>query len=416
MYTLTSRLHRLLYVNASLFVLLTLLLTACGTATPITPVSPSQTMVSSVDDFLTTVAQDKVSYRFSGSVLIARGGKVLFSKGYGMADWQHQLPNTPHTKFHVASLTKQFTAMAILLLQEQGKLHVQDHVCTFVTDCPPAWQPITIHELLTHTSGIPTLSNPPTTLPSSLQQSIASSIAAATWPGDKTTLPSSPQQLIARYKNQSLDFQAGTKFNYSNTGYQLLGYIIQQVSGEPYAAFVQHSIFAPLQMSDTDFEPAYPSLPNQATGYVLGKLPAAPTLLDRSLPSGWSFLLAAGGLESTVEDLYRWDQALYTHTLVSALSLEQMFTPYISTCPSGTFPSGTFCLTSLMSLAYGYGWFIAKEPGRRVMWHTGVGNGFRAYIGRYPDDKTTIIILSNLDTADAFGLASELETKVFARP
>jgi len=360
--TLTSRLHRLLYVHVSLFVLLTLLLTACGTATTITPVSQSQTMVSNVDDFLTTEAQDKVSYRFSGSVLIARGGKVLFSKGYGMADWQHQLPNTPHTKFHVASLTKQFTAMAILILQEQGKLHVQDHACTYVPDCPPAWQPITIHELLTHTSGIPTLINPP------------------------TTLPSSPQQ----------------------------------VSGEPYAEFVQHSIFVPLQMRETDFDPTYPSQPDQATGYVVGKLPATPSLLDQSLssgwfdqslPSGWSFLLAAGGLESTVEDLYRWDQALYTHTLVSARSLEQMFTPYISTCPSGT-----FCPTQLMSSAYGYGWVIAKEPGRRVMWHAGVGNGFRAYIGRYPDDKTTIIVLSNLDTADAYGLATILETRVFASP
>ncbi len=159
MLTLTSRYHRLLYV--SLFVLLTLLLTACGNATPITSASPSQTMISHVDDFLTTEVQKE---EFSGSVLIARGGKVLLSKGYSLADWQQHLPNTPHTKFHVASLTKQFPAMAILILQEQGKLHVQDHVCTYVTDCPPAWQPMTIHQLLTHTSGIPTLSNPPTTL------------------------------------------------------------------------------------------------------------------------------------------------------------------------------------------------------------------------------------------------------------
>jgi CubicO group peptidase (beta-lactamase class C family) len=387
MFMLTSRFHRLLYVNLSLFVLLILLLTACGTATPITPPSPSQGIVSQVDNLLTTEAQDKVSYRFSGSVLIARGGKVLFSKGYGMADWQNQMPNTPHTKFHVASLTKQFTAMAILILQEQGKLHVQDHACNYVPECPPAWQPITIHELLTHSSGIPTLSNPP------------------------TTLPSSPQQVIALYKKLPLDFPAGTQFRYSNMGYQLLGYIIQQVTGEPYAEFVQHSILAPLQMRETDFDPAYPSLPDQATGYVVGKLPATPTLFDRSLPNGWSFLLAAAGLESTVEDLYRWDQALYTHTLVSAHSLEQMFTPDISTCPSAA-----WCPTPLTSSAYGYGWFIAKEPGRRVMWHEGVGNGFRAYIGHYPDDKTTIIVLSNLDTVDAFGLASELETKVFARP
>ena len=372
MYTLTSRYHRLLYVNLSRFLLLILLLTACGTATTITPAQPRQTMISHVDHFLATAVQDK---GFSGSVLIARGGKVLFSKGYSLADWQQHLPNTPHTKFHVASLTKQFTAMAILILQEQGKLHVQDHLCAYVPNCPPAGQPITIHQLLTHTSGIPTPSNPPSR------------------------------------KDQPLDFPAGTQFSYSNTGYQLLGYIIQQVSSEPYAEFVQHSIFAPLQMRETDFDPAYPSLPNQATGYDEWKIPVTPTFLDRSLPSGRSFLLAAGGLESTVEDLYRWDQALYTHTLVSASSLEQMFTPYISVCPSLA-----WCPPPLTSSAYGYGWFIAKEPGRRVIWHTGVGNGFRAYIGRYPDDKTTIIVLSNLDTVDAFVVASELEMEVFARP
>jgi len=225
-----------------------------------------------------------------------------------------------------------------------------------------------------------------------------------------STLPSSPQQLLALYKHTSLDFPAGTQFRYSNTGYQLLGYIIQQVSGEPYAAFVQHSIFAPLQMKETDFAPAYPSLPDQATGYIGWKLPATPALLDRSLPSGWSFLLAAAGLESTVDDLYRWDQALDTHTLVTAASLKQMFTPYISTCPSVA-----WCPTPLTSSAYGYGWLIAKEPGHRVMWHEGVGNGFRAYIGRYPDDRTTIIVLSNLNSVDAFTLASELEVVVFSK-
>jgi CubicO group peptidase (beta-lactamase class C family) len=395
MHPLTSRFHRLLYVNVSLYLLLTLLLAACGTATPSTSPSPSQTMISHVDHLLTTEVQDA---NFSGSVLIARGGKVLFSKGYSLADWQQHLPNTPHTKFHVASLTKQFTAMAILLLQEQGKLHVQDHACTYVLDCPLAWQPITIHQLLTHTSGIPTLINPP------------------------TTLPSSPQQFIALSKNTPLDFPVGTQFSYSNMGYQLLGYIIQQVSGEPYAAFVQHSIFAPLQMRETDFDPAYPSRPDQATGYVEWQMPATPSLLDQSLssgwfdqslPSGWSFLLAAGGLDSTVEDLYRWDQALYTHTLVSALSLEQMFTPYISTCPS----SRGLCPTPSTSSAYGYGWVITKEPGRRVIWHPGSGNGFTAYIGRYPDDKTTIIVLSNLESyVDPYGVASDVEMEVFARP
>jgi CubicO group peptidase (beta-lactamase class C family) len=279
MHPLTSRFHRLLYVNVSLYLLLTLLLAACGTATPSTSPSPSQTMISHVDHLLTTEVQDA---NFSGSVLIARGGKVLFSKGYSLADWQQHLPNTPHTKFHVASLTKQFTAMAILLLQEQGKLHVQDHACTYVLDCPLAWQPITIHQLLTHTSGIPTLINPP------------------------TTLPSSPQQFIALSKNTPLDFPVGTQFSYSNMGYQLLGYIIQQVSGEPYAAFVQHSIFAPLQMRETDFDPAYPSRPDQATGYVEWQMPATPaSLISLSRVAGLISLCRVAGL-------FCWPQVAWT--------------------------------------------------------------------------------------------------------
>lgn len=152
----SSRWHHSSVVEGSFFLLLTLLLTACGAATNTTPASQSQTIASHVDDFLTTEVQDM---GFSGSVLIARGGKILFSKGYSMADWDHHLPNTPYTKFYIGSLSKQFTAMAILILQEQGKLHVQDHLCSYLSDCPKAWQPITIHHLLTHTSGFPTLPN-----------------------------------------------------------------------------------------------------------------------------------------------------------------------------------------------------------------------------------------------------------------
>ena len=381
--------HHCLVVEGSLFLLLTLLLTACGAATTITPAKPRQTIVSHVDDFLTTEVQDM---GFSGSVLIARGGKVLFSKGYSMADWDLHLPNTPHTKFYIGSLTKQFTAMAILILQEQGKLHVQDHLCSYLSDCLKAWQPITIHHLLTHTSGFPTLpGNPFTTMPSTPQQAV--------------------EEVVALYKNKPLDFAPGTQFSYSNEGYGALGYIIQKVSGQPYALFLQHTIFDPLQMRDTGYVPNYASLPDHATGYQTWQVKADPALLPfpqnltfLPYPLNLSFLVAGGALYSTVADLYRWDQALSTETLVSKKSLDEMFTPYV--------PYVAACITEDCAASYGYGWFIS----RGFVFHGGIAPGFQSYNGLYRQNNVDIIVLSNLRSLDSLKLVSNLERDAFARP
>ncbi len=352
--------------------------------TRLTPSLQPSTLSAQLDSFLTSqVATDQ----FSGSVLIARDDKVIFSNGYSMADWDDQVSNTPYTKFHVGSLTKQFTAMAILILQERGKLHVQDALCTYIPDCPTAWQAVTIQELLTHTSGIPQLDSPPPT--------------------------SSPQDWLARYDNVRLAFTAGSQFSYCNVCYQVLGYVVQQVSGVPYGVFVQQAIFNRLQMRNTGFDPDYLSLPDHAVGYQDWQVKADPD--DRPLPPEMSFLYASGLLYSTTEDLYRWNQALSQHTLVSQRSLDAMFTPYVSSCP----PNGPeeFC-PDFSSLEYGYGWFIATESThtsqRQLIWHYGALDGFTAYIGRYPDDKVTIIVLSNLQKLDVFALVSNLEQIIFA--
>jgi CubicO group peptidase (beta-lactamase class C family) len=347
--------------------------------TPLTPLPQPSTINDQLDTFLTTqVATDQ----FSGSVLIARNGKVLFSNGYSMADWAHQVPNTPHTKFHIGSLTKQFTAMAIMILQERGKVHVQDALCTYIPNCPTAWQPVTIQELLTHTSGIPQLDSPQPT--------------------------SSPQDWFARYNNVNLAFAAGAQFSYCNVCYQILGYVVQQVSGEPYSEFVQQAIFNRLQMRNTGFDPNYLSLPDRAVGYQDWQVKADPD--DLPLPPEMSFLYASGLLYSTIQDLYRWDQALSQHTLVSQQSQEAIFTPYVSSCPQNG--PEEFC-PDFSSLEYGYGWFIATESTptsqRQVIWHYGALDGFTAYIGRYLDDKVTIIVLSNLQKLDVFALVSKLE-------
>jgi hypothetical protein len=156
---------------------------------------------------------------------VAHNG-LLFEKGYDLADKDANIPNTPQTRFRIGSITKQFTAMAILILQDRGKLHLQDPICLYVSDCPQDWQPITIENLLTHTSGIPDYINSPDFV--------------ATW-----TEPATPEELIARFKDMPLEFPPGSRFKYSNSGYALLGYITERVSGESYATFLRENIFVP---------------------------------------------------------------------------------------------------------------------------------------------------------------------------
>jgi CubicO group peptidase (beta-lactamase class C family) len=169
--------------------------------------APRASSITTIDHFITTLAQQQL---FSGTVLIAQNGKVLLDKGYGWADRDQRLLNHPATRFRIAGVTKQFTAMAILLLQEQGKLRVQDLICLYVTDCPASWKTITIQHLLTHTSGIAEYS---TTLPS--QQAV------------------SPAQLITTFESTPLDFPPGTRFRYSNSGYVILGSVIEKLTGVP---------------------------------------------------------------------------------------------------------------------------------------------------------------------------------------
>ena len=337
-----------------------------------TPTPQTALIAPQIDSLLT---HKTTHQQFSGSVLIAQSGQVLLSKGYGMADWDHRVPNTPHTRFYLGSTTKQFTAMAILILQQRGKLHVRDRLCVYLAYCPAAWQPVTIHELLTHTSGIPQLD-------------------------DSQLSNNSPEAWIASYNGVPLAFTPGSRYNYCSVCYQILGYVVERASGEPYSVFLQQSIIDPLQMRSTGFDPNYLSLPNHSVGYASWRVKAV--TLGWSLAPQWSFLFGSGLLYTTVEDMYRWDQALYTNALVSQQTLAEAFTPYVAA-------------SQYTGSGYGYGWFIAKAPapGHRLIWHDGRIDGFRTYIGRHPDDHVTIIFLSNLATLDELALANTLEQIVF---
>ena len=212
---------------------------------------------------------------FMGSVLVARGNEIILDKGYGFANLEWNIPNSPSTKFRLGSITKQFTAASILLLEERGKLRVDDPVKKYMPDAPPAWDKITIFNLLTHTSGIPNFTSFP---------DYASIEPFAT----------TPAALVKQFRDKPLDFQPGEKMSYSNSGYVLLGYLIEKISGESYEKFVQDNIFTPLGMKDSGYDSNSAIIPHRAAGYSPG--PDGPVnagYVNMTVP------LSAGGLYST---------------------------------------------------------------------------------------------------------------------
>ena len=206
------------------------------------------------------------SGKFMGSVLVARGDDVLMSKGYGMADLDGKIGNDASTKFRLGSLTKQFTAASILLLEERGKLKVEDPVKKFLPDAPAAWDKITIFHLLTHTSGIPNFTSFPE------------------YRGSEA-LPTTPEKLVARFRDKPLDFEPGTEWRYSNSGYVLLGYLLERITGQKYADFLQANIFSPLGMKDSGYDSNTADIPHRAIGYELGRNgPVKAGYIDMSIP------------------------------------------------------------------------------------------------------------------------------------
>jgi CubicO group peptidase (beta-lactamase class C family) len=281
-----------------------------------------------------------------------------------MANAEWDVPNTPRTKFRLGSITKQFTATVVLMLERQGKLKVEDPVSKYVPGAPAAWKKVTIHHLLTHTSGIPSFTSFPDYI--------------------KTmTLPSPAAETVKRFRDKPLEFEPGSQFRYSNSGYVLLGYLIEKITGQSYEELVGKWIFGPLGMKDTGYDHPERILKNRASGYSnAGKTLANARYLDMTIPH------AAGSLYSTVEDLLIWDQALYTEKLLPAKVLERMFTPFKDN--------------------YAYGWMVRTENNRQVIGHGGGINGFSTMIVRIPQERLFTAALSNLETRDAGRIANEL--------
>jgi CubicO group peptidase (beta-lactamase class C family) len=321
--------------------------------------------LSRVDELLTRMTQEGT---FTGAVLIAQDGKVLFSKGYGLADRDQGIPNTPQTRFHLGSITKQFTAMAILILQSQGKLSVKDPITNFIAGCPKEWQDITIHHLLTHTSG---LSN-------QLSNQLYREIEAGT---SGPVAPAEQAQYLGLTSQWTLDTQPGEQYAYNNFGYILLAHIIEEVTGQSYRDYLNQAIFTPLRMCNTGYQ-------DNASG-------VAKLYLDHSDTTEVQFgsppiSEGSGHLYSTSEDLFLWDQALYTDRLLPRGELELMFEPFVHEIGDST-PG----MPATLGFGYGYGWFVGRDRGRPVVAGAGGGPAFATLIMRYPEDELVAIILTN---------------------
>jgi CubicO group peptidase (beta-lactamase class C family) len=323
--------------------------------------APAQTVndrdiASRVSAYLRPFAE---SGNLSGTVLIARSGRVLFRQSYGMANYELRVPNSNETRYHIASVAKPFTAAAILQLQEQGRLSVSDHVSKYVPDFSNGDQ-ITLDNLLTHSSGISDING--------LE--------------DYDTFARSPHtidQLVAKFAGLPLEFAPGSKQRYSNSNYILLALILEKVSGESYENYLRKHIFEPAGMHDSGVDgDASRLIPLAASGYN----PAGISGFDKAPYMDWSSKTGAGSLYSTVEDLYRFDRALNTDALLKRTTQQKYFVEGDDNV---------------------YGWYTWNSRlGHRLLAAKGHGPGFTAELDRFPDDDVTIIVLSN-----SYGTASQ---------
>jgi CubicO group peptidase (beta-lactamase class C family) len=320
----------------------------------------AQTTPAKLDSLLDAYAK---VWDYTGSVLVATKGGVLFEKGYGYKNKETRSLNDTNTIFQIGSITKQFTSAIILQLEEEKKLSLQDSLTKYIPDYPNG-NTITIEQLLTHTAGVYNYTND------------------AVFMKNESMHPISRDSLIARFKFKPLDFTPGEKFSYSNSGYELLGYIIEKVTGESYFQAVRQRIFQPLHMDHSGFDFTDLRSPDKASGYTPGSTTPAP-IVDSSV----SF--AAGAIFTTVGDLYKWDRGLLSGKILSHALQQKAYTPHLA--------------------GYGYGWIINEAGGKKVVEHGGGITGFVSYIKRIPEDETCIIILDNQpNSANTLKMAQDI--------
>lgn len=303
--------------------------------------------------------------KFNGAVLVKHQGQIVLSRGIGMANLEHQVPVTPATKFRIGSVTKQFAAMLTLQQVQAGKLKLDDPINQYLADPPEAWKPITIHHLLSHTAGIYNFTNSPDYLMK------------------MSHLGRPEKEVLAMFRDKPLQFAPGEKHEYSNSGYILLGLILEKVTGKKFDKLLKSQILEPAGMADSGYDRPVPLLAHRAQGYS-----RQGNLVSNALYIDMHATQAAGAMYSTVEDLARWDDALAQHKLLSAELTEKMFTPVLD--------------------HYGYGVVIDEVPSRRQIWHNGGINGFHSMFIHCPQTRSCAVVLSNFEEGPTDEIARSL--------
>ncbi|MEK6281397.1 MAG: serine hydrolase [Acidobacteriota bacterium] len=344
----------------------------------VAPKSVAQTKAAKIDEVMTTANKYRL---FNGSVLVAENGKVIYKKGLGLANMEWNVPNTPETRFRLGSITKQFTAALILQLVDQGKVKLDGKISDYLPNYrKDIGEKVTVHQLLNHTSGIPSYTS------------------QAGFIKDVSRDPYTVDDFVTKYTSSNLEFEPGSKFSYNNSGYFLLGAIIEKVTGQPYEKVLKEKILDPLGMKNTGYDHSRTIIEKRAAGYQ--KTPDGyvnANYLDMSIP------YAAGSLYSTVEDLYLWDQALYTDRVLSPQSRELMYKPNLD--------------------SYAYGWVIRKTgfgagvENVPIIMHGGGINGFNTLILRFPAQKNLIVLLDNTSQGGPLdGIEREIVNILYGQP
>jgi CubicO group peptidase (beta-lactamase class C family) len=300
---------------------------------------------------------------------IIQNGKSAKIAGYGVANLEWRVPVTPETAFEIGSVTKQFTAAGILLLAQDGKLSVDDKISIHLRDAPASWTHITLRHLMTHTSGLKNYTG---------------------LDGFELTRHLTQAQFIRRMAREPLDFEPGEKWSYSNTGFSLLGYVIENVSGQGYWQFMRERVFGPLGMDSTTNRDPRNIIPRRASGYETNR---AGQFVNRDYDL--TDVFSAGAIVSTVGDLAKWNAGLDAHTLLTAVTEKEMWAPVR--------------LNNGSTHAYGFGWFLDRLQGHENIGHSGSTSGFSASIQRFPKDGLTVIVLTN---SDETGVATKLAKEI----
>jgi D-alanyl-D-alanine carboxypeptidase len=323
------------------------------------------------DDF---IHGEMESHRIPAVVLtVIRDGQPVKTAAYGCANLELKVPATPETVFEIGSLTKQFTAAGILLLAQEGRLSVDDKLAKHLPEIPPAWTNMTLRHLLHHTSGIRSYTG---------------------LDGFELTRHQTREQFIRKLAGQPIEFPPGEKYKYCNSGYSLLGYVIEAASGKGYWEFTAERVFRPLGMNATTDRNPQKIIPNRASGYE-----QTTNHVHINRDYDLTDVFSAGAIVSTVGDLAKWNAALDSDTLLTAASKELWWTP-------GKLNDGK-------AIDYGFGWRIGAQDGHRTIRHSGSTSGFSASLQRYPDENLAVIILTNTDEQIATKLADKVATFFF---